>query len=350
MKRIPSLDSLRYILAVLIVVHHIFVNFYMAEGEMGFLLGTYLAVDGFFVISGVLMMHSYMRLAEQGDLNPVDGLRSFALSRLRRLYPEFLFVLVLTVIVRLALHQPAPWKFLLPDLLMLGNFCGVESMVRDAWFISSLFWIGLLLFGLLLLFGRSFYAFAVPLILLLSYFFIINVPRSLSLNSAPMFFGIFSGSVLRTLLGLCAGMVTYRLMAYLDRLNSFFVICLEAVCLIYAIWLIGHGSNGEQCCDFVPVFSVLVAVLCRHREFFLHFLSLKFFEKVTGSSYMLFLSHLLIVENVAMFFKDELLQWPPVTVFFSLTLLSMAASLILVGLCRRAENFCLTRMVPLLLH
>ena len=350
MRRIPSLDSLRYILAVLIVVHHIFVNFYMAEGEMGFLLGTYLAVDGFFVISGVLMMHSYIRLAEQGDLNPVDGLRSFALSRLRRLYPEFLFVLVLTVIVRLALHQPAPWKFLLPDLLMLGNFCGVESMVRDAWFISSLFWIGLLLFGLLLLFGRSFYAFAVPLILLLSYFFIINVPRSLSLNSAPMFFGIFSGSVFRTLLGLCAGMVTYRLMAYLDRLNSFSVICLEAVCLIYAIWLIGHGSNGEQCCDFVPVFSVLVAVLCRHREFFLHFLSLKFFEKVTGSSYMLFLSHLLIVENVAMFFKDELLQWPPVTVFFSLTLLSMAASLILVGLCRRAENFCLTRMVPLLLH
>ena len=350
MKRIPSLDSLRYILAVLIVVHHIFVNFYMAEEEMGFLLGTYLAVDGFFVISGVLMMHSYMRLAEQGDLNPVDGLRSFALSRLRRLYPEFLFVLVLTVIVRLALHQSAPWKFLLPDLLMLGNFCGVESMVRDAWFISSLFWIGLLLFGLLLLFGRSFYAFAVPLILLLSYFFIINVPRSLSLNSAPMFFGIFSGSVFRTLLGLCAGMVTYRLMAYLDRLNSFSVICLEAVCLIYAIWLIGHGSNGEQCCDFVPVFSVLVAVLCRHREFFLHFLSLKFFEKVTGSSYMLFLSHLLIVENVAMFFKDELLQWPPVTVFFSLTLLSMAASLILVGLCRRAGNFCLTRMVPLLLH
>lgn len=282
MKRIPSLDSLRYILAVLIVVHHIFVNFYMAEGKMGFLLGTYLAVDGFFIISGVLMMHSYMRLAEQGVQNPVDGLRSFALSRLRRLYPEFLFVLVLTVIVRLVLHQPAPWKFLLPDLFMLGNLCGVESMVRDAWFISSLFWIGLLLFGLLLFFGRSFYAFAVPLILLLSYFFIINVPRSLSLNSAPMFFGIFSGSVFRTLLGLCAGMVTYRLMAYLDRLNSFFVVCLEAVCLIYAVWLIGHGSNGEQCCDFIPVFSVLVAVLCRHREFFLRFLSLKFFVKIVN--------------------------------------------------------------------
>ena len=349
MKHIPALDSLRYLMAVLIVVHHIFVNFYMAEGRLGVLLGTYLAVDGFFVISGVLLMNSYVHLVRrQADLPPLEGLRLFTVSRLRRLYPEFLFVLVLTAAVRLLLRQSAPWSFLLPDLFMLGNFCGVESMVRDAWFISSLFWMSLLLFALTLFFRKPFCVVAVPAIMLLCYLFILNVPRSLSLNSAPMFFGMISGSVPRTLFGLCAGMITFMLMPALDRLSNAAAALGEAACLCYAVWLVAFGSP-EQRCDFVPVFCVIIAVLCRRREWFLRFLSWKGFDRVNASSYMLFLCHLLIVENAAVFFRSELMRWNPVFVFLLLILLSLMAALVLSRLCRMT-GAALVRLRPLLLR
>lgn len=83
--RYEFLDALRGVAAILVVQRHVSETF----GGHPF-ASSYLAVDFFFVLSGFVIAHAYDRKLTAGM-----SVRSFLLRRLIRLYPMFIFGLVL---------------------------------------------------------------------------------------------------------------------------------------------------------------------------------------------------------------------------------------------------------------
>lgn len=99
--RIKSLDGLRFLLAMLVVMGH----FYTFIGgvtlhKFGFLINAILmspikAVYGFILITGFLMMHNYFIREDKEPANSKDTIFKFWLRRFFRLYP--LYIVLVTI-------------------------------------------------------------------------------------------------------------------------------------------------------------------------------------------------------------------------------------------------------------
>lgn len=330
MRRILAFDTIRWIMAIVIVMYHIFVNFYNNIPSMRYLSGGYLAVEGFFIISGFLLMKSFFSYQQKYmDYSPYQQLKQFTISKIRRLYPEFLFIFIITVIIRYILHQPTPWHLWMPNLLMMGNLCGIQGIVRDVWFISSLFWLSIFLFGMMLFYDKKFYLFFLPIIILLCYLFLIDVSKVLTIHSAPIYFNIISGGVIRAFLGLGIGIISYLCKDYIGYFSNKFIFFIELLCILYSIYIICHGQINFEVFNFYISFSIITIILYNKRETILRILSWKILEKISSSSYMLFLSHLLIIENLSRYFKNQILQYNSMMVLLIITTVSVIIGYIL---------------------
>jgi peptidoglycan/LPS O-acetylase OafA/YrhL len=86
-KHFIILDSWRGIAALLVALFHL--NLFSAIYSLDFIRNAYLFVDFFFVLSGFVITHSYA-----SRLGTVEGLGSFAIKRLGRLWPLHAVVLL----------------------------------------------------------------------------------------------------------------------------------------------------------------------------------------------------------------------------------------------------------------
>ena len=84
------LDLFRGLAAILVVIYHFDYRFHLPHLNFG-----YIAVDWFFVLSGIVLFTRYDALIRKGGISAFD----FAWHRFRRLYP----MVVLTVITLLSL-------------------------------------------------------------------------------------------------------------------------------------------------------------------------------------------------------------------------------------------------------
>lgn len=330
MNRNMAFDSIRWLMAVVIVMYHVFVNFYNNMPSMRYFSGGYLAVEGFFIISGFLLMKSFYSYQQRyTSFSVYQKLKAFSWARIKRLYPEFFFIFIITVIIRSFLHQSTPWGLWLPNLLMLGNFCGIPGIVRDVWFISSMFWISIFLFGMMLFYDKKFYCFFFPFMILSCYLFMINVPRTLTIHSSPIYFGMISGGAFRSFLGIGIGCMAYLCKDFIQRFPDFIVRIIEISCILYCMYLMFHGNLNMETFNFYFSFSIIIIILYNRRETFLKFLSSKIFNKISFSSYMLFLSHLIIIENLSQYFKIYVYKFNPLLIMITITSLSICTGYIL---------------------
>jgi peptidoglycan/LPS O-acetylase OafA/YrhL len=164
--QLPSLTSLRGIAALWVVLYHYVVVYFSQLNPSHythFVEKGYLAVDLFFMLSGFVLTHVYRRAFAEGITK--HYLR-FLLSRVARLYPLHIMVLLLFVATALTsrlleyaatgtfetipLHGPRSLAAPLANLLMLqGLEAGQLSWNYPAWSISAEF-AAYLLFPLLL--------------------------------------------------------------------------------------------------------------------------------------------------------------------------------------------------------
>ena len=309
--------------------------------------GGYLVVEAFFIISGMLLMKSYFSYGLDTRNDFSYNIRKYCFSRLKRLYPEFFFVLLITTIFRVVTHQSIPWDSLFPNLMLMGNFCGIKGIVRDTWFISSLFYIGMFLFGMILILKEKFYNFFVYIFIILSYLFIYNIPKNIAIHSVPLYLSFFSGSVFRTFLSLCIGIAIYRLSKYINLFSDRFILLLELISLLSCIYYLFICDNEMERINFIFPFSVLAVIIFMQKEKILKFLSNDKFYRFSQISYMLFLSHLLIVENIAKYFRKNIIDiGHPLLVLFSITILCVFFSFFLY----KCYIFISYRLSPIIIH
>jgi len=116
-KKIPSLDGLRALAVVAVMLVHI--------GFPGFVLGG-LGVDLFFALSGFLITHLFIEeKARSGEIH----LRKFWVRRFLRLMPVYLlYVIFITLLIvcgvgEIKAHGDwAPWEYILSMWLYFINY------------------------------------------------------------------------------------------------------------------------------------------------------------------------------------------------------------------------------------
>lgn len=140
---IRPLTSLRICAALWVLVYHFRLHLDLGLERLGLVAKGYLGVDLFFILSGFILSHVYLRLVETGSFN----YRSFLWARLARVYPVHLVTLIATLMIwGVALVLGArfdpmafdPWA--LPQQLLLIHAWGTTPTVQwnfPSWSISA---------------------------------------------------------------------------------------------------------------------------------------------------------------------------------------------------------------------
>ncbi len=131
--RIPSLDGLRGVAAIAVMLFH-FNVFFLPQARLSAILPLlnrgYLAVDLFFLLSGFVMTHVYGRALAS---NWRAHWAPFALARFARIYPVFAFTTLAMLALVAATETP------LAGISFSGRSLALQPFLLQQWY-SSLSW------------------------------------------------------------------------------------------------------------------------------------------------------------------------------------------------------------------
>ena len=208
-KRIPSLDGLRGIAAIGVMLFH-FNGFFLPQARLNdilpYLNRAYLAVDLFFLLSGFVMAHVYGRALA---LNWRAHWLKFAVARFARLYPLFVATTLVMIVAVALSHIPIGVSFSRRSLafqpFLLQQWASTLSWDYPSWSISTETeaYVYFVLFAGLLLTGRHPGFIAAGGFLVLVSLSVFNGGRLLYFVGVP--------ALLRTLSGFTLGVLLYRL-------------------------------------------------------------------------------------------------------------------------------------------
>lgn len=116
---ITSLDSLRFIFAIMIFLHHFPVN-----GEGWFTAGGPCGVVFFMVLSGFVMSAGYAKTVIREDFDS----KSFMTKRLARLYPLHAICLIVFIGIRIIVSADIDWLSLLPNALLVQSWIPIKEI------------------------------------------------------------------------------------------------------------------------------------------------------------------------------------------------------------------------------
>ena len=240
-ERITSLDTLRGVAALGIILWHF--PFYFGlkpfpDIFLPFYNNGQVCVDLFFVLSGFVLTYVY-----GSQLENFGALREFVVRRLARLYPLH-FVTLLATACLIALSDRAAYPmFIYPEnnlkhfFLNIGllQYIGLEdgfSYNAPSWSISTEFWVNMLFACLVFFVGLRQYAVAVALCFVAAVVQL-GVNRTWTGHS-----GVSVGldpSVLRTIAGFYAGVITFRIWSRWSGSERSALLCLAMGASILAV-------------------------------------------------------------------------------------------------------------------
>jgi peptidoglycan/LPS O-acetylase OafA/YrhL len=182
MQRYQTLDTFRFLAALLVGVHHTTIHFELfTEAESPLIAALYSFVDFFFIISGFVIAINYAH-----KIDSVGAYLQFLRRRLARIYPLHLLTLAIfavggTLAVRHGLNFDRPYYFdpkWLPENLLLIHAWGTvphRTFNGPSWSISAEFFVYLLfpLFAFLASRARL----AINLLLLAAFIVILGAAR-----------------------------------------------------------------------------------------------------------------------------------------------------------------------------
>ena len=277
MKRNSSIDYLKFLFSIVIVLYHYGLWFD----------GGYIVVEGFFMITGFLMMGALYRKKDVPDTAP-DSTAKFVFRKYKAIFLPLLFsaisgyliyeLLIFEHTAKLALKQLPYMLFEVFPLQMAGfdTFCATGV----SWYLSAM------LLGLAILYpfakrNPEGFAYTVcPPLVLLVYGFLCVQYHQLDVNS-HWILGVLNAGVLRAMAGIAAGCFLYALVLRakteltLKARACYTVLELAALCYLFRSMMTADFYRTGH--DFVMVavlFGILylalsekslIAHYCKHR-------------------------------------------------------------------------------------
>lgn len=350
MNNIKSFNSLRFFLAVFICLFH-------AQGllanETGFkyFRSAYLAVDCFFVMSGFLLARSFYLKSLYSENK--RSLTDFFISRIKRLYPEYLFCMIsLFVLMRCLNVDLVSAKAFFLNLIMITDVSGIPSMLLGSWYVVVLFWLSCFLYALMYFFKEKAIQLYIPLLSFSCLFFLTSNSGSVLGHSIPIV-GLVSQGVIRGFLGLSTGIFAYMISDYINKNDwnwinkrkfSFILIFLELLSIVVLLMLLCSSKKGNfHDFNIYFVFTFIIILLSYKKEFFLRFLSNPALEKIGNISYILYLSHIALIFCLKKY--SVFLDMNAVLIFGLSIIISVVFATILYFSCRFLKLFIIKQMV-----
>ena len=285
------LDSFRGLCAVFVVIFHM-----RALGsitELNFFKGSDLFVNFFFVLSGFVMAHAYMKRSN-------IGFKDYISSRFRRLYPLYLFMLLVFIGLECAKYvaytkmgitlnaepftgKGAPIE-ILPNILMVQawtNFTEHLSFNYPSWSISIEFYTYVLFF-MALHFFRKYLALAclaIPAILIIAHSATNGAITIYAVNGVFCFF---------------AGVITYSFSSAKFTTNTYLASLFEVIALISVYSIVCSDIFLKWILSAI-LFSVTIFIFSKEAGCISKLLKLKPFVSVGKWSYSIYMTHAAIL-------------------------------------------------------
>lgn len=311
---VTSLNTLRFLLAICVFIGHFYILVFWNGNHKDVIGLQNLAVDGFFILSGFLLARSCQNLKEPRQFiinkdnldlgSPVSPFCYITLKRYFRLLPELIFASLFTLIISFLFQitHPNPAYFLFNGLL-LSNINKLPGIVEGSWFISVLFYVTILYTFIYYYFGK-FQTIISILLIFLSFSYLFATYGNLSLNAYPLISNFISAGFLKGVMDIGIGFLLFGTSNYL-RTNPFYLRS-ETIKLILILFEIAGIFLICFCMFFAKInnkdflilfgFSFILPILYFRKEFLLKFLSFNFWNYISGSSYMFYLTHVIIIK------------------------------------------------------
>jgi len=281
-------------------------HFYVFFADEPFVPYAFLGVDFFFILSGFIITRQY----EATIATHATGFKKFAVRRLARLYPLFIFSIALFLFVnhvyieQTSIGETAvdlgegpvfAWNVLM-QLTMLGNIGGmIMPWNGPAWSVSVEWIVNLMFFAVVWKVRRIPTIAWIGMIVFCTVYLIDYSPKSLNLIYADP--AIFNPTLARGLLGFALGALIFRYHTSLPALPWLNIFIMDMVLIGAVVLLITyyHSSSFVVGVDYVfllLLFPPLITISLYRKSLIGWFLSLPPFTFLGKISYSLYLLHL----------------------------------------------------------
>ena len=298
-KHFYNIDILRFIFAIAIFLHH-YCNKYRfgAFGEsFNYLMintsSNSIAVQYFFIIAGFFLAYTF---------NEKISVMDFIKKKIIRLWPlvafaVFLYFLanIFGIIDNFKFYENILALFFLENIgitLEWGN-------VKHDWFISVLFFISIFYFYIFKYFKKTSYNFFIPILVLLSYTFLVHATNGAINGHLKTFNNILTLGVIQGLAGMGLGYLIHELYKYIISqpfVNSIksisFYTIIESYLLGFIIYAsVFHNIPFNNKIILIIAFSILLLTFILKRGIISRLLDNKFSTILGNYVFALYMTH-----------------------------------------------------------
>lgn len=299
-----SIDFLRVVFCVCVIIGHIYITFYMQTDEKEIMVMQNMSVDAFFMIAGIFMAKSCRKISSQnGGLEMGYSLVRYTSQRIKKLYPlyiitSFIYVIWYLYIGTIQLKEiPDFW----PVIFWGEGINGLPNLTV-MWYVSSLIWMGLFLSACLVFWEKKSVTAIFPILIFLTFSYMYAIYGNLSLNALPLINNWFSAGNIKGLCGIACGIEVYYIANYIKnnflKINSRYVLCAEVLSILGIIYCLFRRGLGKHNFLIYPCMFVLLLILLLRKERVLRFYNVHIIRLLGSITYATYLIHMLIIEIV----------------------------------------------------
>lgn len=302
--RYTNLDAFRGIAALLVLLFHTpFIN----GSKLSFFQNSDIFVDFFFILSGFVISHSYLKKVFSGY-----PFKSFLQNRFARIYPlhiAILFIWLLFLICKTLIshhlniygdsqfiNNDAYAFFLQVILLNAHGFDDHLSWNAPAWSIGAEFYTYLVFFILVRIFGLAKISLIAVIVVVSAYLAIYSIKPVTLLRTFDLGF-------IRGVGGFFTGVIIYILsqkLIKIEGMNYLSMTIVEAFCLIaiyFSVTFLAEHKNGQLIIFFVFASSILL--FSKTAGLISKQLNSYLFQQLGKLSYSFYLLHVLVITVIA---------------------------------------------------
>lgn len=309
-KRNGTIDFLKFIFAVIIMMHHSY-QFYplLTEGFIG--------VEFFFMVTGWLLAKKIATIPPHLVENIWDFNMKFVIRKIKAFYLEF-FVATLTAlfILRICLFHPPEDLFKIflftgDDLLLLQIFgFPVYSTTGVVWFLSAMISALFILVPIILKFRNCFLKFIAPLLIIVLFGYMSYKYGHMNAIMKPVFGGFLHIGLLRAIADITAGYCLYFVSVKIKALNLTnigvcFITLIEISCYTISLYLIVTTEEyGYVDFTIVALMAMGISISFSERSLLFKFLQNDISFILGAFSLNLFLNHFYIARIISVLGGD----------------------------------------------
>lgn len=277
-KHVGSIDVLKFLLAIVIVLLHAGQQF---GGEEYHLAMGGIAVEAFFVISGCLMCMSAKKAETRSDGSP-EALGTetvqFLWKKIRELLVPYLIILIIYLICwyhttgsNIAADEGVDVMLrglfsLIPNMAFL-SMSGIlmdETLLMITWYISAMLLSMLIIYPLLRHYGKNYTLIAAPAVSLLLMGFMYHTSGDLY-KGVTRFLVFMPQGLMRAFIAINLGCIAYELSLKLRKacltLLSRTLLTVSVILLCLITFLIMEYGTEHECYTLTLLYPILIGIL-----------------------------------------------------------------------------------------